>query len=66
MNPYSLPPLISSILFLLIGGFCFLKNRKSVVNLTFSLLSIPLVLPANFLCGTPPATNRGEVKGRGE
>jgi hypothetical protein len=24
------------------------------------------VLPANFLCGTPPATNRGEVKGKGE
>jgi len=22
------------------------------------------VLPANFLCGTPPATNRGEVKGK--
>jgi len=43
MNPYSLPPLISSILFLLIGGFCFLKNRKSVVNLTFSLLCLATI-----------------------
>jgi len=40
MNPYSLPPLITGILFLLIGGFCFLKNRKSVVNLTFGLLCL--------------------------
>jgi len=40
MNPYSLPPLISSILFLLIGGFCFLKNRKSLVNFTFALLCL--------------------------
>ena len=25
---------------------------------------IPLVLPANFLCGTPPATNRWVSQGR--
>jgi len=43
MNPYSLPPLISSILFLLIGSFCFLKNRKSVVTLTFGLLCLATI-----------------------
>ncbi|MDH5744865.1 MAG: ATP-binding protein [Candidatus Aminicenantes bacterium] len=40
MNTYSLPPLISSILFLIIGGFCFLKKRKSTVSLTFALLCL--------------------------
>ena len=43
MNPYSLPPLISSILFLLLGAFCFFKNRKSIVNLTFGLLCIATI-----------------------
>jgi signal transduction histidine kinase len=37
MSVYSLPPLISSILVLLVGLFVFCNNRKSLINITFSL-----------------------------
>ena len=35
LNLYSLPPLVSSILFLLLGVYVFLNNRRSAVNITF-------------------------------
>ena len=38
LNLYSLPPLISAILFIFLGGWVFLSNRKSIVNFTFFLL----------------------------
>jgi signal transduction histidine kinase len=37
-NPYSLPPLVSSVLFLLLGVFVLLKNKKSTINITFFLV----------------------------
>jgi len=35
---YNIPPLISSILFLILGLFIYFKNRKLIVNLTFLLV----------------------------
>jgi signal transduction histidine kinase len=35
---HTLPPLLSSILFLFLGGFVYLNNRKSIVNITFALV----------------------------
>ena len=43
MSIFSLPPLISSLLFLLLGVFVFLKNKKSIVNITFSLICLSTV-----------------------
>ncbi|MEI6288472.1 MAG: ATP-binding protein [bacterium] len=43
MSIFSIPPLISSMLFLLLGVFVFLKNKKSVVNATFSLICLSTV-----------------------
>ncbi len=40
MNIYSVIPLLSSILFLAFGLFVFLKNKKSVVNITFALICL--------------------------
>ncbi|MDD5145443.1 MAG: ATP-binding protein [Candidatus Pacebacteria bacterium] len=40
MNPLSIPPILSSILFLFLGGFVFFKNRKSGINFTFLLICI--------------------------
>ena len=35
---YTIPPFLSSILFLILGGFIYLNNRKSNVNITFALI----------------------------
>lgn len=35
---YTIPPFLSSILFLTLGGFIYLNNRKSNVNRTFALI----------------------------
>ena len=40
MNPLSIPPILSSILFLVLGGFVFSQNRKSNINFTFLLICI--------------------------
>ncbi|MFA6336791.1 MAG: histidine kinase N-terminal 7TM domain-containing protein [Candidatus Paceibacterota bacterium] len=40
LNPYSIPPLIVSILFLLLGSAIYFKNKKSKVNIAFALISI--------------------------
>jgi len=40
MNPFSIPPILSSLLFLALGGFVYLKNRKSIINLTFLLVCL--------------------------
>lgn len=37
-NFYSIPPLISSFIFIILGLFVFLKNRKSIVNFLFFLM----------------------------
>jgi len=37
MNPYAIPPLITSILFLVTGAYVYLYNKKSSVNSTFAL-----------------------------
>ena len=39
LSPYSLPPLIVSILFLLLGSAIYFKNKKSAINIVFALLS---------------------------
>jgi len=39
LSPYSLPPLISSVLFLLLGAAVYLKNRKSNISVTYFLIS---------------------------
>jgi len=39
LSPYSLPPLIVSILFLLLGSAIYFKNKKSRINIAFVLLS---------------------------
>ncbi|MBU4457895.1 MAG: hypothetical protein KJ902_04040, partial [Candidatus Omnitrophica bacterium] len=36
-NPYSLLPLIISLIHLIIGFFIFVKNQKSIINRTFAL-----------------------------
>jgi len=35
MNLFSIPPILSSIMFLLLGGFVYLKNRRSKINIAF-------------------------------
>lgn len=40
MNLFSIPPLASAMLFLLLGVFIFLSNRKSKLNLTFFLICL--------------------------
>lgn len=40
MNLFSIPPLASAMLFLLLGVFIFLSNRKSRLNLTFFLICL--------------------------
>jgi len=40
MNLFSIPPLASSVLFLLLGFFIFLSNKKSKLNLTFFLVCL--------------------------
>src|SRR3989344_4230998 len=40
INIFSIPPLASSILFLLLGVFIFLSNRRSKVNITFFLVCL--------------------------
>lgn len=40
MNPLSIPPILSSLLFLLLGGFVYFQNRKSSINFTFLLICI--------------------------
>ena len=37
MNPYAIPPLVTSILFLATGAYVYLSNRKSSINSTFAL-----------------------------
>jgi len=44
MLVYSLPPFISSVLVLFLGIFVFAKNRKSIVNITFSLECLSIFL----------------------
>lgn len=43
MNIFSIPPLASSILFLLLGFFIFLSNRKSRINLLFFIVCLATV-----------------------
>lgn len=43
MSLYSIPPLISSILFFLLGLFCYLKNKQSKVNISFALMCLTIV-----------------------
>ncbi|MFA5358267.1 MAG: ATP-binding protein [Patescibacteria group bacterium] len=38
LSPYSIPPLFSSICFILLGIFVFLKNNKSKINISFLFL----------------------------
>lgn len=40
MSKYSILPLLSSTLFLSLGLFCYLKNRKSKINLSFALMCL--------------------------
>ncbi|MBU4142523.1 GAF domain-containing protein, partial [Patescibacteria group bacterium] len=40
LNIYNLAPLVSSILFLFLGLFVFLKNKKSKINFTFFLVCL--------------------------
>jgi len=40
MNSLSIPPILSSLLFLLLGGFVYFQNRKSSINFTFLLICI--------------------------
>src|SRR4030066_731732 len=40
MNPFSIPPILSSIMFLFWGGFLFFQNRKSKINFTFLLVCL--------------------------
>jgi serine phosphatase RsbU (regulator of sigma subunit) len=41
MSPYSIPPLISSLIFISLGIFVFLKNKKATLNRLFVLSCIP-------------------------
>lgn len=43
MSHYSIPPLISSFLFFLLGLFCYLKNKKSKINISFALMCLTIV-----------------------
>lgn len=43
MSAYSIPPLVSSILFFSLGLFCYLKNKKSKVNISFALMCLTTV-----------------------
>ncbi|MDP2664062.1 MAG: ATP-binding protein [bacterium] len=43
MNPFSIPPIISALLFLFLGGFIYLKERKSKVHFAFLLICITTV-----------------------
>ncbi|MFH1582669.1 MAG: ATP-binding protein [bacterium] len=38
MNPFSIPPILSAVLFLLLGGFIFLKDKKSNIHLIFLVI----------------------------
>jgi len=40
MNPFSIPPILSALLFLLLGGFIFLKEKKSTIHRIFFLICI--------------------------
>ena len=40
---YSLPPLISAVLFFSMGAFVFLKDKKSIINTTFALVCLVTV-----------------------
>jgi len=43
MNPLSIPPIISALLFLFLGGFIYLKEKKSKVHFAFLLICITTV-----------------------
>lgn len=40
MNPYSIPPLLSSILFIILGVFIFWKNKKAKINIAFLFICL--------------------------
>ena len=44
MNPYAIPPIITCIIIFVSGIFVFIKNRKSSVNIVFSIFSLILVI----------------------
>ncbi|MBI3616133.1 MAG: GAF domain-containing protein, partial [Candidatus Omnitrophica bacterium] len=44
MNPYAIPPLLSTILIGWMGLFVYIRNRKSKLNITFSLFCLSLVV----------------------
>ncbi|MBL7130481.1 MAG: hypothetical protein ISS45_03625 [Candidatus Omnitrophica bacterium] len=44
INPYSIPPFISSIIILSLGIFVFIKNKKSLTNIGFSLICLSLFI----------------------
>jgi len=40
LNPYAFPVLVSSAFLFSLGLFVFIKNKKSIVNITYALLSL--------------------------